>query len=122
MNAHPSRLPLSDLRDECLDGAECLFDPELHNGPDPVITVEQPDARAAREDVAMDVCASCPVRAMCLEYAVRTRPNRGVWAGYTAIEIAAHAAWRDAKSAVAAGPSTPDAPMASIGFTGMDVA
>ena len=87
MNAHPSRLTTPDLRDECLDGADCLFDAELHDGPDPDDRVEHPDARAAREDVAKDVCATCPVQLACLEYAIRTRPNTGVWAGLTAEEI-----------------------------------
>lgn len=85
MNIHPSKLPLSDLWDERLSGAECLFDPELHDGPQ--TTIEHPDARAAREDVAREVCASCPVRDACLAYALRVRPRRGVWAGRTADEI-----------------------------------
>jgi WhiB family redox-sensing transcriptional regulator len=89
MSVHPSKLPLSDLVDERLSGAECVFDPELHDGPDPRTTIEPAEARAAREDVAKEVCASCPVRAMCSEYATRTRPERGVWAGRTTQEIAA---------------------------------
>lgn len=79
---------MSDLRDELLGGAECRFDPELHDGPDPRTTIEHPDARAAREDVARDVCGGCPVRDTCLAYALRTRPKHGVWAGHTADEIA----------------------------------
>ena len=89
MSVHPSKLPLSDLVNERLSGAECVFDPELHDGPDPRTTIEPADARAAREDVAIEVCASCPVRAMCQEYAARVRPARGVWAGRTAQENAA---------------------------------
>jgi WhiB family transcriptional regulator, redox-sensing transcriptional regulator len=70
-----------------LDGAECRFDPELHDGPDPLTTIEHPEARAAREDVAREVCGSCPVRDACLEYAMRVAPKRGIWAGRTAEEI-----------------------------------
>ena len=88
MNDTPSRLPLPDLRDECLDGAECLFDPALHDGPDPLTEIEHPEARAAREDVAKEICGTCPVRDECLTYALRTQPARGVWAGFTADEIA----------------------------------
>ncbi|MDN3357802.1 WhiB family transcriptional regulator [Actinomadura sp. DC4] len=88
MSIHPSTLALSDLVNERLSGAECVFDPELHDGPDPWTTIEPAEARAAREDVAKEVCASCPVRAMCDEYAARVRPERGVWAGRTAQEIA----------------------------------
>ncbi|MFB9830944.1 WhiB family transcriptional regulator [Actinoallomurus acaciae] len=98
MNAHPSKLTTPDLRDECLDGAQCLFDAELHDGPDPV---EHPDARAAREDVAKDICATCPVQVACLEYAIRTRPVGGVWAGLTAEEIAQLAARRAVREQLA---------------------
>jgi WhiB family redox-sensing transcriptional regulator len=87
MSGHPSELDLSDLRDELLDGAECRFDPELHTGPDPLTAVESPDERAAREDVAREVCQSCPVAATCLAYALRAKPERGVWAGFTADQI-----------------------------------
>jgi WhiB family redox-sensing transcriptional regulator len=79
----PSRLPMADLR----DGAECRFDIELHDGPDPMTEIEHPDARAAREDVAKEICGTCPVRDLCLTYALRTRPTRGVWAGLTIEEI-----------------------------------
>lgn len=94
MNVHPSKLATPDLRDECLDGAECLFDPELHDGPDPADRIEHIDARIAREDVAKEVCATCPVQVACLEYAIRTRPTGGIWAGVTAEEIAELAARR----------------------------
>jgi WhiB family redox-sensing transcriptional regulator len=87
MNVHPSKLPPSDLQAARLDGAECLFDPELHDGPDPLATIEHPDSRAAREEVAREVCGSCPVAAKCLTYALRTRPARGIWAGFSADEI-----------------------------------
>ena len=88
MSVHPSKLPLSVLANERLSGAECVFDPELHDGPDPRTTIEPAEDRAAREDVAKEVCASCPVRTMCAEYATRVRPERGVWAGRTAPELA----------------------------------
>ena len=52
------RIPLADLIDECLSGAECLFDPDLHEGP--ADTIELPTERDARETVAKEVCASCP--------------------------------------------------------------
>jgi WhiB family transcriptional regulator, redox-sensing transcriptional regulator len=94
VNIHPSKLPTLNLPDECLDGAECLFDPELHDGPDPEMRLEHADARTAREDVAKDICATCPVQTACLEYAIRTKPVRGVWAGMTADEISNLAARR----------------------------
>jgi hypothetical protein len=81
----PAR-PVADVRDECLNGAQCLFDPELHDGPG---RVESAEERAARVEVAKQVCASCPVADACLIYVLFTRPSTGVWAGYTADELAA---------------------------------
>jgi hypothetical protein len=80
---------LAVLADEVLAGEPaCLYDPECHEGP------ENPDSepaadRAARERVAAEVCAACPVREPCLEYALHARPARGVWAGLTAFEVVA---------------------------------
>jgi WhiB family transcriptional regulator, redox-sensing transcriptional regulator len=91
-NRNPSRQALEDLRDECLNGADCLLDPELHDGP--ATGIEPCDVRAAREDVAREVCAACPVRDACLEYVLRTIPDDGVWAGLTADEIAVLATLR----------------------------
>jgi len=79
---------LALLADDCLDGAECLYDPDLHEGPDDPAG-ELPAERAVREQVAAEVCAICPVHEPCFEYAVRARPARGVWAGLTAAEIGA---------------------------------
>lgn len=88
MNRYLDASALTDLRNALVDGAECRFDPELHDGPDPATTIEHPDARAAREHVAREVCGGCLVRDTCLSYALRVRPARGVWAGCTAEEIA----------------------------------
>lgn len=35
---------------------------------------------------ALAVCASCPVRAACLDFALRTRQHDGVWGGLTESE------------------------------------
>ena len=35
---------------------------------------------------AKAICATCPVREECLEYALVTRPGDGVWGGLTATE------------------------------------
>lgn len=79
--------PLAEVRDEVLNGAECLYDPYLHTGPD-VFEHEPKAERLTREAVAKDVCAGCTVTAACLEYALRIRPACGVWAGLTAAEVA----------------------------------
>lgn len=74
-----------DLRGKPITGAQCRFDPDLHTGPD---GIESPDERAARELVAAEVCESCPLRGACFELAMRIRPEFGVWAGFTAAELA----------------------------------
>jgi len=83
-------LSLRGLRDVVLAGDPgCLCDPELFTGPAGVEAEDEPpEDRAARITVAREVCASCPVRLACLAYALRTRPAAGVWAGFTAEEIA----------------------------------
>ena len=40
----------------------------------------------AQADEAKAICAVCPVREECLEYALETRPGDGVWGGLTASE------------------------------------
>ena len=40
----------------------------------------------AHADEAKAICATCPVREECLEYALETRPGDGVWGGLTSIE------------------------------------
>jgi WhiB family redox-sensing transcriptional regulator len=35
---------------------------------------------------AKAICATCPVAADCLEYAIATRQSHGVWGGLTAVE------------------------------------
>ena len=37
-------------------------------------------------DEAKAVCASCPVRQACLDYAIQTRQDDGVWGGLTESE------------------------------------
>ena len=41
----------------------------------------------AQSDEAKSICAVCPVREECLEYALETRPGDGVWGGLTATEL-----------------------------------
>ncbi|MFI6910477.1 WhiB family transcriptional regulator [Nonomuraea sp. NPDC050394] len=71
-----------------VDSAACTADPELHTGPD-TFDEEPAEERAAREQVAREVCAECPVQVSCLFHALDARPETGVWAGLTASEIAA---------------------------------
>jgi WhiB family redox-sensing transcriptional regulator len=40
----------------------------------------------SQADAAKAICAVCPVREECLEYAIETRPGDGVYGGLTASE------------------------------------
>jgi len=35
------------------------------------------------EAEALSICATCPVRAQCLDYAIRNRETYGIWGGAT---------------------------------------
>jgi WhiB family transcriptional regulator, redox-sensing transcriptional regulator len=50
-------------------------------GADPAIFYPVSDEDEALE--AKAVCASCPVREPCLEYAIAVREKHGVWGGLT---------------------------------------
>lgn len=62
----------------------------------PPSQVERKDEREARERRAKVICASCPVRRPCLDYAIRIREPHGIWGGLNETE-------RKAKLAVKAG-------------------
>lgn len=71
----------TDDRAACRDtGVMMLF-----FGPDG----ERPAERAIRERKAKAVCAVCPLRAECLEYALRHPARFGIWGGLNAEELAA---------------------------------
>lgn len=64
------------------------LDPELFFGPDLGWgRISEPATeRVAREMQAKQVCAACPVRDACLEYAMATPEHDGLWGGLTAAE------------------------------------
>ena len=47
---------------------------------------ERKEEKEAREERAKAICARCPVRAECLEYALRNREPHGIWGGLNEIE------------------------------------
>lgn len=47
---------------------------------------ERKEERVARERRAKAVCADCPVREACLDYALRIREPHGIWGGLTEVE------------------------------------
>jgi len=61
----------------------CTGRPELFFGPDS-FEDEPPAEHAARVEAAQKLCAACPVRLACLAYALKTRPETGVWGGHDA--------------------------------------
>jgi WhiB family transcriptional regulator, redox-sensing transcriptional regulator len=79
-------IPFWNLPGTLSNSAECRFDPELHTGPDAFEQEDQAD-REVREDVAKQICAGCPVQLACLDYAIQTLPEHGIWSGLTAHEI-----------------------------------
>ena len=48
--------------------------------------VEEKQERILRERRAKEICATCPVRIECLEYAVRTQEPHGIWGGLNELE------------------------------------
>jgi WhiB family redox-sensing transcriptional regulator len=47
---------------------------------------ERKDDKAEREERAKAICAQCPVRKACLDYAVRIREAHGIWGGLNEVE------------------------------------
>lgn len=47
---------------------------------------EKREEKLAREAIAKSICARCPVRLECLEYALATREPHGVWGGLNEME------------------------------------
>jgi WhiB family redox-sensing transcriptional regulator len=52
----------------------------------PPADVEAREDRLARERKAKAICATCPVRIECLEYAIRIRESHGIWGGLNEAE------------------------------------
>ena len=52
----------------------------------PPTSIERKDEKEEREARAKAICASCPVRKPCLEYAIRIREPHGIWGGLNELE------------------------------------
>ena len=62
----------------CRAGDATVFFPPMH--------FEHKPEREAREAKAKAICADCPVRLPCLEWALEIREPHGVWGGYSELE------------------------------------
>ncbi len=49
----------------------------------PPSTVERKDERERREAKAKAICAVCPVKVQCLEFAMKIKEPYGIWGGLT---------------------------------------
>ncbi len=47
---------------------------------------ERKEEKVAREQRAKEICRSCPVRKLCLEYALRIKEPHGIWGGLNETE------------------------------------
>lgn len=52
----------------------------------PPAASERKEERLDREREAKAICATCPVSAECLRYALRIREAHGIWGGTTEVE------------------------------------
>lgn len=63
------------------------LDPGRFFSPDVFETKQERDEREAS---AKRVCAACPVREQCLDYAIRAGERYGIWGGLTELERRAY--------------------------------
>ena len=52
----------------------------------PPSSFERKDEKEAREARAKEICAGCPVRKPCLDYAIRIKEPHGIWGGLNEVE------------------------------------
>lgn len=65
-------------RAACKGPQAAVFFPPSH--------LERKDERDGRERRAKAICAVCPVRLPCLDYAIRIREPHGIWGGLNEVE------------------------------------
>ena len=69
---------LWQTRASCRGPQAAIFFPPSH--------FERKDEKEARENRAKAICATCPVRKPCLEYALGIREPHGIWGGLNEAE------------------------------------
>jgi len=65
-------------RAACKGPQSVVFFPPSH--------LERKDEREGREQRAKSICAICPVRAACLDYAMSIHEPHGIWGGLNEVE------------------------------------
>ncbi len=79
-----ARLFLVEPENDWRNQAACRnMDPDVFFSPDAFETKQERDDREA---AAKAVCATCPVRERCLEYALEAGERYGIWGGLTELE------------------------------------
>jgi WhiB family redox-sensing transcriptional regulator len=66
------------LKAACRGPQAAIFFPPAH--------FERKDEKEAREARAKAICATCPVKRPCLDYAIRIREPHGIWGGLNEVE------------------------------------
>lgn len=80
LNPRRGVTPLPRSADDWRQQARCRgLDTEIFYRPDGVTR----SVRAARERTAKAICAICPVRQQCLDWALATQEPAGIWGGLT---------------------------------------
>jgi WhiB family redox-sensing transcriptional regulator len=69
---------LWQMKAACRGPQSAIFFPPSH--------FERKDEKEEREAQAKSICATCPVRRPCLDYALRIREPHGIWGGLNELE------------------------------------
>ena len=69
---------LWQIKAACRGPQAAVFFPPSH--------FERKDEKLQREERAKGICAECPVRQPCLQYAVDIREPHGIWGGLNEVE------------------------------------
>ena len=69
---------LWQIKAACRGPQAAVFFPPSH--------FERKDEKLQREERAKAICAECPVRQPCLQYAVDIREPHGIWGGLNEVE------------------------------------
>jgi WhiB family redox-sensing transcriptional regulator len=69
---------LWQVKASCRGPQSTVFFPPTH--------FERKDEKELREARAKAICATCPVKKACLDYAIRIREPHGIWGGLNEVE------------------------------------